>query len=481
MTTHRIPRILIAALHGGAGKTMVSIGLASAWSAQNKEVAVFKKGPDFIDASWLSTAAGRPCRNLDTYLAGEKAVHTSFVQHASGRDVAVIEGNRGLFDGIDASGTHSSARLARLLKSPVVLVLDCTKATRTVAASVVGCQRMDRRLMLKGVILNRHGAIVEQSVRECTGVSVVGSIPRGALPQLPERYLGLVPTQEYGNTEALIKATKESIEAFVNLEALWNIALEAPPLSAPPARSDHQSSAPTGKRVRIGVVMDSSFHFYYPENLEALEAQGAELLWISPSRDTQLPELDALYIGGGFPEQHAAALADNDAFKASVREAVDRGLPVYAECGGAMYLGKAIEAEGRLYPMAGILPVVFKMYPRPQGHGYTLLEVDEPNPYFEVGTTLKGHEFHYSRAVSQGATQLNLVCSVKKGHGVERGREGIVFKNVFATFSHVHAVGENRWAEALVRNALAYRRRELSHTSAANELHKEDAVGPDVA
>lgn len=442
---------------------MVSMGLAAAWRARGKDIAVFKKGPDFIDASWLSLAARRACRNLDTYLVGEDGVRRSFWRYAAGVDVAVIEGNRGLFDGTDASGTHSSARLARLLDAPVVLVVDCTKSTRTVAASVLGCQKMDPELALRGVILNRlagprHAEVIERSIIECCGLEVLGRIPRGGFPRLPERHLGLVPMQEYGDVEGLVGSCRQSAEAYLDIDALWSLAQEARPLSVGAEEVEESASAHAcGQGVRVGVVMDSSFHFYYPENLEALEVQGGEIVRISPSQDALVPQVDALYIGGGFPEVHAALLAENRSFRASLRQAVEEGLPVYAECGGAMYLGSAIEVGGSTYPMVGVFPLVFKMHKRPQGHGYTLLEVDKGNPYFEVGRHLKGHEFHYSRVVSWGDDELDFVCRVKRGLGFDGRREGLCYKRVFATFTHLHSSGEPRWAEAVVSNGLAYR------------------------
>ena len=456
---------------------MVSMGLAAAWCARGRKIAVFKKGPDFIDASWLSLAARRPCRNLDTYLMGEDGVRRSFSRYTSGVDAAVIEGNRGLFDGTDASGTHSSARLARLLGAPVVLVVDCTKSTRTVAASVLGCQKMDPDLALRGVILNRlagprHAEVVERSIIECCGLEVLGALPRGGFPRLPERHLGLVPTQEYGDVEGLIRACRQSAEACLNIDALWSLAQDAPPLPID-AQEPVEPARACDQRVRVGVLMDSSFHFYYPENMEALEARGGEIVRVSPSHDARIPQLDALYIGGGFPETHAALLAENRSFRTSLRQAVEGGLPVYAECGGAMYLGNAIEVGGSTYPMVGVFPLVFRMHKRPQGHGYTLLEVDKKNPYFEVGTHLKGHEFHYSRVVSWGDDDLDFVCRVKRGWGFDGRREGLCHKGVFATFTHLHSSGEPRWAEALLFNGLAYRRSARPAAGSPSEASEE--------
>ena len=463
---YHLPRILVAALRGGAGKTTVSIGLLAAWKESGRKIAAFKKGPDYIDASWLSRACGLPCYNLDTYLMGENAVCRSFFRRAAGMDGAIIEGNRGLFDGMDSVGSHSTASLAHLLCAPVILVIDCTKSTRTLAASVIGCQRMDPSLDIRAVILNRvggrrHAEIVEECIREYCGIPVLGKIYRDIALRVPERHLGLVPPEEHTDTEEVLRICRECVEESVDLDSLWKIAENTQKIEAP----DQDIRIEAGHRshhIRVGVAADNSFYFYYPENIEALAEEGGQVVRVQPAKDETLPDIDALYIGGGFPEMHAEVLSRNHSFKASFRNAVEKGLPVYAECGGVMYLGEGIEFGGRFYPMTGIFPVVYSQHPRPQGHGYTLLEVTKENPYFATGVFLKGHEFHYSKVSPLEDDQVDFVCSVRRGYGFDGIREGLCYKNAFATFSHIHALGERHWAKAFMLKASLYQK---THTT----------------
>ena len=455
-----IPRIMIAALRGGSGKTIISIGVIAALSQQRKVVAPFKKGPDYIDAGWLAVAANRPCYNLDHFLADPAEVCRSFISHAdpSNIDLAVIEGNRGLFDGLDVEGTTSTASLAKLLNAPVILCLDCTKSTRTMAAVVLGCLHFDPSVNIEGVILNRvagsrHERILRTSIEKHCGVRVIGAIPKLDQQDFPERHMGLIPTPEHALVGHSIKIAAETVSRHVDLDAVLQIATAAAaqPIACPKKGSCRPVSI-DAKQPRIGVVKDSAFQFYYPDNLEALETAGAELIYVSPLSDRQLPDVDALYIGGGFPETHAAKLSDNLAFRKAIKSAADGGMPIYAECGGLMYLGETLVLDAP-YPMAGILPITFGFSKKPQGHGYTVITVDAENPYYPVGTQLRGHEFHYSQVLDwKGGTQ-DMVFSMQKGRGVVNKRDGICYKNVLATYTHVHSLGTPQWAEALVRIA----------------------------
>ncbi|MFH1540036.1 MAG: cobyrinate a,c-diamide synthase, partial [bacterium] len=338
------PRLLVAGLRGGSGKTTLTIGLAAALRRRAWGVAPFKKGPDYIDSAWLTLASGRPCRNLDTLLMGEEAVLRSFAANTSASDIALIEGNRGLFDGHDASGTHSSAALARLLKAPVVLVADCSKTTRTIAALIAGCARFEPDLPLAGVVLNqvansRHEKILIESVETHTDLPVLGALPRDSSLPLSMRHLGLVPPQEQDGAREAIGRYAELVEQYADVEKIVELAKEAEALEFDGAPL-FETTVPRGEKPRVGVVLDTAFHFYYPENIEALSANGAEIVEVSAISDPRLPPLDGLYIGGGFPETQAKALAANEGFRASLKQAIEDGLPVYAECGGAMYLGQ---------------------------------------------------------------------------------------------------------------------------------------------
>jgi cobyrinic acid a,c-diamide synthase len=454
-----IPRILIAGVRGGSGKTLIALGLLAAWRKQGYLVAPFKKGPDYIDAAWLASAAGRPCRNLDLFLMSPQAALGSFSAATADCDVAVIEGNRGLYDGVDAQGSYSTAELAKLLQAPVVLSVDCTKATRTVAAVVLGCQRLDPQVPLKGVILNqsagpRHESVLREAVASACGLPVVGVIPRIAEPLFPERHLGLVPPQEHGGLETAIERAADVAEEHLDLQAIWDLAQGAPVLEAGPVGPE-MGEGPKTELARIGVFRDAAFQFYYPDNLEALERKGARLIEISPIRDTGLAEVDALYIGGGFPETLAPALAQNKPFLNSLRHSIEAGLPVYAECGGTVYLGEKLLYEGSEYPMAGALPVVFAFRPKPQGHGYTVLETVEDNPFYAVGEALRGHEFHYTYMQSS-PEGLSFAFRVGRGFGFDGEHDGLCHRNVLACYTHIHALGTESWAPALVRAATRF-------------------------
>ncbi len=455
-----VPRVLIAGVRGGSGKTLISLGLLAAWRKQGYQMAPFKKGPDYIDAAWLSLAAGRLCRNLDLFLMSPQAALESFAGSAAASDVAVIEGNRGLFDGMDAQGSYSTAELAKLLRAPVVLSVDCTKATRTVAAVVLGCQQLDTQVSLRGVILNqvagpRHESVLREAIESICRTPVLGAIPRIPERLFPERHLGLVPPPEHGQLASAIDQAAAVAEEYLDLEAMWDLAQQAPALEPQPQQGPTTQERPQAEVARIGVFRDAAFQFYYPENLEALERQGARLIEVSPIHDPALPEVDALYIGGGFPETLAPALAENRPFLDSLRRSIEQGLPVYAECGGTVYLGKTLLFEGKEYPMAGALPVVFAFGAKPQGHGYTVLETVERNPFYAVGETLRGHEFHYTYMQSS-PEDLSFAFRVQRGHGFDGERDGLCHRNVLACYTHVHALGTDCWAPALVRAAARF-------------------------
>jgi cobyrinic acid a,c-diamide synthase len=459
-----LPRILIAGVSGGGGKTLASLGLAAAWRRQGRRVAAFKKGPDYIDAAWLSRAAGSPCRNLDLFMMSPQAVLRSFVHSSGDADAAVIEGNRGLYDGRDAKGSCSTAELAKLLHTPVVLVVDCTKATRTIAAIVLGCQQLDTGVSIRGVILNRvggrrHEAVVRESIQDICGVPVLGAIPRlGGGELFPERHLGLVPPDERDEVDAPIEKAADAVEKHVDLDAVWQIAQAAPALAEGETGSG-VSEARAATCARIGVFRDAAFQFYYPENLEALREAGGEIVEVSPIGDRSLAEVDALYIGGGFPETLAPKLSANAAFLASVREVVGRGLPVYAECGGAVFLGRSLVMEGAAYPMAGVLPAVFAFGRKPQGHGYTELETVGANPFYAAGSVVRGHEFHYTYVEAYEVDEPSFAFRVRSGFGFDGRHDGLCLGNVLAMYTHVHALGTVSWARSIVEQAAAFKAR----------------------
>ncbi|HDZ91894.1 MAG: hydrogenobyrinic acid a,c-diamide synthase (glutamine-hydrolyzing) [Deltaproteobacteria bacterium] len=460
------PRVVIAGLKGGSGKTLISLGLVSAWRKKGYRVAPFKKGPDFIDAGWLTFAGHRPCYNLDPFLMNQTQILGSFLHRSDGMDISLIEGNRGLYDGLDVNGCCSTAELSKLLKAPVLLIVDVTMSTRTIAAITKGCQVFDPDLDMAGVILNRvanqrQEGLIRTAVEKYCDLPVVGAIPRLRENPFPERHMGLVPHQETERAAKAVSWAEKIVSEHIHLDQIWKIAHGAGPVQAVSGGLLPESIIPPGHASpRIGFLKDRAFWFYYPENLEYLERLGAVLVQIDSISDRALPSLDALYIGGGFPETQAQALADNEGFRESLREAVEEGLPVYAECGGFMYLGKRLLMNNRSYPMVGALPLEFILQKKPQGHGYTVLEVIGQNPYYPLGQLLRGHEFHYSRAVASEDRNREFVFRVNRGHGIDGLRDGLCRKKLLASYTHVHAAGNPAWARSLLRAAVEYGKRE---------------------
>jgi len=446
------PRVVVAGLSGDGGKTLLSLGLARSLRDRGLRVRTAKKGPDYIDAAWLAAASGSSCVNMDTFLMSREAIGLA-AWSLRGADVVVIEGNRGLYDGFDAEGTHSTAELAKLLNAPVVLVVDTTKTTRTVAALVLGCQQLDRHVQIGGVVLNRVGthrqeALIRRAVEASTGIPVIGAIPRmqGDDP-LPGRHLGLVTVAEHPRCEQAIARAAEAVAGCVDLDRVVDLARRAPAVELPLLEIDIEPVT-----CRVGYLSDSAFSFYYPENLECLRKHGAELVEVDPGADGGLPDVDALYIGGGFPEVHAERLAASRQLAADLQRRVAGGLPVYAECGGLMFLAKELRVGGSTYPMAGILDLVVEQMEKPQGHGYEIAVVDRDNPFFATGTRLAGHEFHYSRVVA-GGDLGPTVLSVERGRGVGDARDGIVKGSVWASYLHLHALATPRWAVGFLQLA----------------------------
>ena len=447
--------IIIAGLAGGSGKSVVSVGLTAALVRAGRCVVPFKKGPDYIDAGWLKLAAGRQCYNLDPYLMDEEVIRQSFLTHSLGAELAIVEGNRGLYDGVNAEGGFSTAELSIALNMPVLLVVNCTKTTRTVAAMVLGCQSLDERVNIQGVVLNqigtdRHRAIVTQAVETYTGLPVLGAVPRMKRDIFPMRHLGVTPHQEYEGSAAAIDFLATTMTEHLDIDRIEHLMA---PLSGtvtplnPESKNDITNDT---AKLRIGVFMDAAFQFYYSENLEALERLGAELILINALTARALPALDGLYIGGGFPETNAAELAANADFRQSVKRAAESGLPVYAECGGLIYLGESIVFERKEYPLAGVFPIRFGMSKRPQAHGYSVFSVEGANPFYATGVTVKGHEFRYSTVLDWQGKPEQLVLQMSRGQGFMSGRDGLTMNNFLALYTHVHAEGTPEWAPGFI-------------------------------
>jgi cobyrinic acid a,c-diamide synthase len=457
---HSFPRLVIAAPQGRSGKTTVSLGLCAAFKARGLAVQPFKKGPDYIDPSWLSEAAGIPCRSLDPFFYHQpEELLRAFVRPARKADLCLIEGNHGLFDSFDETGLGSTAAVARTLDAPILLVVNATRIGRSAAAIVHGCQTFEPGTNIAGVVLNnvangRHETRLRQAIENHCHIPVVGSIPRDERLNIPDRHLGLVPRQEEKAHLSAITACQGAIERYLDLDAVLDIARSA---SSLPTFDQDQTKSKflPSPRVRIGILRDRAFTFYYPENLETLEEAGAELVFIDSFYHTELPPVDALYIGGGFPEMFMDELSANVSLRASIRQAIENDLPVYAECGGLMYLSQRIVWGERSAEMVGALPVEIEMTGKPQGHGYVVAGVENENPFFGPGTVLRGHEFHNSRLVSQD--HLATAYQLSRGNGLGNGRDGLLYRNILASYTHLHIGGAPDWAKGLVRRAQLYR------------------------
>lgn len=452
--------LFISAAHKSSGKTTITLGLAAALAARGLKVQPFKKGPDYIDPMWLSAAAGRPCRNLDFHMMSREEIHASFARHAGAADVSLIEGNKGLYDGLDLHGTNSNAALARLLGSPVVLVIDARGMTRGIAPLVLGYQAFDRSVRIAGVILNnlggaRHEEKLRAVLEHYTGVPVVGAVPHDEALTVTERHLGLVPSNEHDAAGDTISAIRDRVARHVDLKLLLAIAQSAAPITGMiPERASLRE-----KRVRVGFARDEAFGFYYADDLEALEQAGAELVPIDMTRAQRLPAVDALVVGGGFPEARLRELEANAALRADVRRAIEGGLPVYAECGGLMYLARSITWRGERAEMVGAIPGDAVMHERPVGRGYASLVTTRSAPWWPAGTAIAAHEFHYS-SLEGLPGDLDYAFRVERGYGVDGARDGIVVHNVLASYCHLRGAGPNGWARLLVQSARLARRRE---------------------
>ncbi|RLC24602.1 MAG: cobyrinic acid a,c-diamide synthase [Deltaproteobacteria bacterium] len=465
----KVPGIIIAGLRGGSGKTIISLGIAAAWKERGFKVSPFKKGPDYIDAGWLSKAAGRPCYNLDTFLCAPSVVKHSYQENSKKCDIAVVEGNRGLYDGIDTDGSTSTAELAKLLNLPILLVLDCTKSTRTMAALLLGCMKFDPEIRICGVILNRvagkrHEGKVRTNIEKFCNIPVLGAVPKLKAKDFPERHMGLVTSEEHTFSDQAIKATFKVAEDNIDLDRLYHIVTDEDKGTDLIEISKIEKTEYEGARVidpeasvTIGIIRDSAFQFYYPDNIDALENLGADIVFISPLSEESIPNVHAIYMGGGFPETHAPQLAGNKSFRDNLKKLSQNGLPIYAECGGLIFLGQSIRLKDQEYPMSGILPIKFGLSRRPQGHGYTRVEVVNKNPFFKKGEILKGHEFRYSSILDIDYQPFEMAFKMERGKGILDKKDGFFKQNTFGTYTHIHALGAPSWAPSLVKKARAFK------------------------
>ncbi|MBI3322316.1 MAG: cobyrinate a,c-diamide synthase [Candidatus Omnitrophica bacterium] len=478
MSGTALPRVLVAGTHSGVGKTTVTVGILRALRRAGIAVQPFKVGPDYIDPGYLGWAAGRLCRNLDGWLVPAGRIPQLFAGACRPGDAAVVEGVMGLHDGAGALDEEgSSAQMSKLLRCPVLLVVDAGAMSRSAAALVKGFAGLDRRVRIAGCFVNRvggpsHFRLVKEGIERLAGVPVIGCLPRDKRLELPERHLGLVPSREDGKWKRILGPLDRRMKEGLDLPALLRIMRQAPALRLAPALSERSPfdklrvngveglrvNGVEGLRVNgkvpIAVAWDEAFHFYYPENLELLGGLGAEVVPFSPLKSRSLPHGAAgLYLGGGFPELFAEPLSRNRALHADIRRAVGQGIPTYAECGGLMYLTRAIrDSRGKRHPMAGLIPAEVRMTPRLQNFGYQELRARGNTVLSRAGERARGHEFHHS-ALLRAPGAATAAYEVLPRRGGPRRLEGYARGSLLASYIHLHFWNRPRWAERFVESA----------------------------
>ncbi len=451
-----MPRIYLSAAHKSSGKTTLSIGLCAAFAQQGLNVQPYKKGPDYIDPLWLTQASQRCACNLDFNTMGHDEILRVFQQRREGADITIIEGNKGLHDGMSMDGSDSNGGMAKLLKSPVVLVIDTRGVSRGVAPLLLGYQQFDADVNIAGVIFNmsggtRHAAKLRSVAETYTDIPVLGVVNRHKDLELTERHLGLMPSNENQQSASIIQAIARQVSDQVDLDACLKVAKQGGDLpSYPPlAMPDLPNTT-----VRIGICEDRAFSFYYLSDLHALQLAGADLVSINTLEDSELPKIDGLFIGGGFPETHMQALSQNTGLRESIRQAIESGLPTYAECGGLMYLAKRLNWKGQSAEMVGVIPSEATMYEKPQGRGYVKLEETSKMPWpGETSVPVVGaHEFHYSSLDDLEALHRtgSFAYTVRRGKGITGDSDGWVYKNLLASYSHLRDTEQHHWARRFV-------------------------------
>ncbi|MDX1433527.1 MAG: cobyrinate a,c-diamide synthase [Gammaproteobacteria bacterium] len=470
--------LYVSAAHKSSGKTVIAAGLCAALGARGLTVQPFKKGPDYIDPMWLGRAAARACRNLDYFTMTSAEIVSACARHGADADLAIIEGTKGLHDGVAVDGRDSNAALAVLLDAPVILVVDARGLTRGVAPLIDAQARFDARVRTAGVILNRvggarHEGKLRAAIERYSDIPVLGAVADAAALGIPEGHLGLLPANDHPQAARVLGAIADAVRAQVDLDRVLDIARAA----RWPAHADaSEARAEPGVTVRIGIARDAAFGFYYPEDLEGLRAAGAELVFFDTMADGRLPDVDGVFIGGGFPERHAEALAANETLRRDLARRIREGLPVYAECGGLMYLTRSLSRDGRRLPMVGAIAADTVMHDKPRGRGYVKLRETGLGPWprpqggdggdgGDGDRLLHAHEFHYS-ALESRDPGLAFAYEVVRGHGVDGRHDGIVVGNVLASFSHLRDVAAHRWTRRFVDFVRGRRRRGTAAPSA---------------
>ncbi|MEM7304131.1 MAG: cobyrinate a,c-diamide synthase [Pseudomonadota bacterium] len=437
-------QILISAANKSSGKTIVTTGICSALRKQNRVIQPFKKGPDYIDPMWLSTAAQRDCYNLDFWTQSRQEILDLYHTKSRSAELSIVEANKGLYDGMDLDGSNSNAALAKLLELPVVLVLDCRGTIRGIAPLLLGYQEFDHEVNIKGVILNfvggsRHEQKLHRVVEHYTDLEVVGAIQRDERLMLEERYLGLMPSNEDQDAIKKIDSIGNAIREQVDLDRLESLAEPQHDMQTTPVSSSEHYP------YRIGIAQDRAFGFYYPDDLEKFKTLGATLVPFNTIEDQNLPDVDALFLGGGFPEKCLTELANNTTMRNQILNTLSAGLPAYAECGGLMYLCRSIEFGSQRSEMVGLIDADCIMTPSPQGRGYIQFKENQNSIWPDQPQhSINAHEFHYSY-LDHLPGNTPLCFDISRGHGINQQKDGISIHNTLACYAHQRHTEQNPW------------------------------------
>ena len=451
-------RVFISAAHKSSGKTTLTLGLCAALNARGLSVAPYKKGPDYIDPMWLSRASEHDCHNLDFQTMSNDEMLATVSLYSKNADISIIEGNKGLFDGVALDGSNSNAAVAELTKTPIVLVIDTQGMTRGIAPLLLGYQAFNTNINISGVILNkvggpRHEQNLRDVIKQYTNITVVGAVPRLDELNITERHLGLVPSNEATNTDKVISNISAVIEKHVDLDLLIQIASSAEALPESTYQISNQQKPMT---LKVGIARDAAFGFYYPGDLNAFRAEGVELIEIDTLNDKYLPDIDGLFIGGGFPESWMTELESNISLREQIKTAIESGLPTYAECGGLMYLAQSVSWNDKVSQMVGAIPADIEMNKRPQGRGYVSL-VQTPEALWDKGsnpTPIFAHEFHYSGFKNiddiESNSEIKYAYEMKRGNGITGNHDGLIYKNLLANYTHLRDTSRYHWVSEFV-------------------------------
>ena len=438
---------LITSTKKSSGKSIITIGLTAVLNSMNYKLSVFKKGPDYIDPLWISKSGKTNCYNLDFNTMSPQEIKSLYKQKTKVSDISVIEGNKGLFDGVSLDGSDSNAALARLLKLQIILVVDCAGITRGIAPLLNGYQQFDSKLKYKGIILNniasdRHEGKIINAVNEYSDFKVLGSVYKNKKLEILEQHLGLQPSFTKSNSNNIIKNILSVIKSSVDMKYLLKdikIKKQSPVTVLSPIKKKYTD-------IKIGIPLDNAFGFYYADDLEKIKSLGAKIIFFNTLKDKSIPKVDALFIGGGFPELVAPELSSNNKMKESIKKFIEANKPVYAECGGLMYLAKSIKTNKQTFNMVGAINARIAMNNKPIGRGHVELIRRSCHPWLKTNEIINAHEFHYSD-ISFNSKRNEFIYQVNRGYGINGKHDGIKYKNLLATYSHLRDTKKTNWVE----------------------------------